>query len=268
MSSNKLEIKYGDRSKHFGELRIPEEGEGPYPVAVVIHGGFYWPDWTLDSTDSLAEGLTKLGIATWNIEYRGVGYDGGGWPGTFTDIAKAIDYLPELEKEYPLDLDNVIGVGHSAGGHLATWHSARHRLPKDSELSISGEPFPLKGIINLAGVMDLALMEEVHNLRNPEQSPVADLMEGRPDEKKERYAHGSPAELLPIGVPQVNIHGALDVSVPIGISQSYSADAKKAGDEVEMVEIPWSEHYKLVTPGSDAWPIVKEKTLKMLGLDK
>jgi acetyl esterase/lipase len=258
---------YGDNQYQFGDLRLPG-GEGSYPTAIIIHGGFWRERVGLDIMDSIADNLSGRGIATWNIEYRRVGHEGGGWPGTLTDVARAADYLHTLAESNTLDLNRVVTMGHSAGGHLALSLAARHRLPETSILKVSEQPLPIKGAVSLAGVSDLALMQEVHHIqevnRNISNNPVSDFMAGPPDEVPSHYAEASPLELLPIGVPQVLVHGPLDIHVPIGISYSYKKAADRAGDNVKMVEISSAEHFKLIDPQSGAWSIIAQETASLL----
>src|SRR5699024_7173940 len=103
----------------------------PSAIIVTIHGGFWQSKYDLFENDPICEDLTKRGFATWNIEYRRVGEDGGGWPGTFNDLVSAINHLSALQQSYPIDLSNVIIIGHSAGGHLALWLAARSTLNRD-----------------------------------------------------------------------------------------------------------------------------------------
>ena len=143
-------LAYGPQLLQFGELRVPD-GDGPHPVAVVIHGGCWLAEYDLGYMSALADGLTRDGVATWSIEYRRVGDDGGGWPGTFLDVAAAADSLVYLARDYDLDLDRVVAVGHSAGGHLALWLAARHRLQSDDPLR-GRSPLRLSGVVALAGI--------------------------------------------------------------------------------------------------------------------
>ena len=116
-------LTYGSTPLEFGELRLPKT-PGPHPVAVLIHGGC-WVD-RLPGRDPritgfeplrpFAAALTAAGVATWNIEYRRAGHRGGGWPGTFQDVASATDFLRKLAPKHDLDLTRVVLVGHSAGG--------------------------------------------------------------------------------------------------------------------------------------------------------
>ncbi|HEU5140638.1 MAG TPA: alpha/beta hydrolase [Bacillales bacterium] len=258
-------LYYGENENQFGDLRLPG-CEGPYPVAIVIHGGFWRAKFGLDIMDRFCEALTNGGLATWNIEYRRVGQEGGGWPGTFKDAAKAADFLYKIGPANTLDLDRVVSIGHSAGGHLALWLGGRHRLSELSSLR-SGKSFPLKGAVSLAGVNDLALMQEVHHI--PEvrygehNNPVRDLL-GSPDECLDRYDQASPIRLLPLGIPQVLIHGSLDIHVPVGLSHHYHNEAVRAGENVKLVELPVAEHFKLIDPESETWPIILEETLGLL----
>ena len=70
-------IPYGDDPLQFGDLRLPP-GDGPHPVVVVIHGGCWRSDFTLDYIGAFADALTRSGVATWTLEYRRVGDPGGG----------------------------------------------------------------------------------------------------------------------------------------------------------------------------------------------
>lgn len=262
----KTRYYYGDNEHQFADLRMPR-GKGPFPVAIVIHGGFWRSGFSLDLMDPISEDLTNHGIATWNIEYRRVGHEGGGWPGTFLDVAKATDHLANVAKDNPIDLNNVVTIGHSAGGHLAFWIAGRHHL-KETQLLFSRYPLSIKGAISLAGVNDLEKMEEVHHipevLYQASNNPVCDLMGGRPKEVPQRYHEASPSHLLPIGVPLVLIHGALDVNVPIGMSYLFRDQAQKAGDNVTMIELSHAEHFKLIDPASEEWPDIISQLQKIL----
>src|SRR6201993_2228542 len=103
-------LAYGADPNQFGDLRLPK-GEGPFPVALNIHGGFWRAKYDLLHGGHLCAALTKKGVATWNLEYRRVGNAGGGWPGTFDDIRSAFRYLPELAKRYQLDASKVLVMG-------------------------------------------------------------------------------------------------------------------------------------------------------------
>ncbi|QST00425.1 alpha/beta hydrolase [Pontibacillus sp. ALD_SL1] len=255
-------IFYGDHTDQFGELRLPE-GDGPHPVAVVIHGGFWREPFNLNLMDKVAEDLTTQGFATWNIEYRRVGQDDGAWPNTLLDAGQAFDYVLKLAHEYNLDTSKTITIGHSAGGHLAMWLAGRHKISPISDLYVEN-PHSVAGVVSLAGVVDLETMYNVHHFRDTSMgaepnNPVADLLKGSPKEVSERLKAASPLELLPFNVPHVLIHGALDIHVPIGISSRYQRIAEELAEFVKFVELTEAEHFMLIDTKTEAWAAVREE---------
>lgn len=251
---------YGSDPSQFGELRLPP-GKGPYAVVVVIHGGCWYSEYDLTQLANFNARLTSLGVATWSLEYRGIGNPGGGWPGTFTDVARGTDHLRILARSYPLDLKRVIVVGHSAGGQLALWLAARRRLPKNSPLYTTN-PLRLRGIVSLAGITDL------RKYRPNCGDAVSKLLGGSPDEVPDRYRQTSPIERLPLGVEQRLIQGALDEIVPANFSKDYEAAARKKGDHVRLTIVASAGHFDLIAPQSSAWPAVEKAVRSLLTLRK
>jgi acetyl esterase/lipase len=145
---------YGSEPEHVGDLRLPV-GRGPFPVGVIVHGGYYREQWERDTAEPIAVDMVRRGFATWNIEYRRTGPgSGGGWPRTFEDVAAAVDHLVVLARDHPLDLGRVVICGHSAGGHLALWAAARTKLPAGVP---GAAPVVTPALaVSLAGVVDLA----------------------------------------------------------------------------------------------------------------
>jgi acetyl esterase/lipase len=255
---NVSRLHYGSEPLQFADLYLPDtqNPETRHPVVILLHGGFWRAAYGLDLMQALATNLSQQGIAAYNVEYRRVGDSGGGWPGTLQDVAQAADYLrnvSSLSTRYQLDLDRVIPVGHSAGGHLALWLAARTRLPATSPLSTASQPLPLAGAVSLAGAMDLERVWQQHLGRDA----VVELLGGTPQQFPARYQDASPAAYLPLGLPQALVHGTSDDNVPLNISQEYARKATIAGDIVELIELPGADHFVLIDPQSEAW----QKTL-------
>src|SRR5215510_6678301 len=235
-------ISYGSNEFQFAELRLPKHA-GPHPVAIVIHGGCWLSEYGLSYMGHLSQALAEAGVATWNIEYRRIGNQGGGWPGTFEDVARAADHLRKIAKQYQLDLDRVIAVGHSAGGHLALWLAARKMLPKDSPV-YSSDPLPLRGVVSLAGVTDLRRSGTACDANVPQ------LMGGPANDKAAIYDQASPIELLPLGVPSAIVQGDSDPIIPLEMAKEYTDAAKKKGDDAKLVVIEKAGHFEIVDPQS------------------
>jgi acetyl esterase/lipase len=211
---------------------------------VLVHGGFWRLGWDRTLMTPLASDLARRGLAAWNVEYRRVGEPGGGWPGTLDDVAAATDHLAELEE---VDLARVATCGHSAGGHLALWLAARHRLT-DGLPGAAPRVRPV-GAVSQAGVCDLeqAWKDELGD------RAVEGLL-GPLEEGSERIAAASPAALSPIGVPQLLVHGTEDDVVPLSQSLDHAARDPLA----ELVELEGADHSDVIDVGHEAWRVAAD----------
>lgn len=243
-------LRYGETPEQFGDLYLPV-GSGSHPLLVFIHGGYWRALYDLEHAHPLCRELARAGLAVWNVEYRRVGNPGGGWPGTFADVLAALGHVRQLALDYPLELSRVTLMGHSAGGHLALWAAAARRIPAGHPLH-DGNPLPLRRVVALAAVSDLRLAWDWQL----SSGAVAELLGGDPQQAAEAYALASPIGLLPLGVPQVLLHGDADEAVPYAFSQRYHVAARAAGDDCTLVTLPGTGHFELIDPHSNAWPHV------------
>lgn len=246
-------LAYGSDPLQFGELWLPR-GTGPHPVVVLIHGGCWRADLPgTELMDLMAADLRTRGYAVWNLEYRRVGHSGGGYPGTFNDVAAGMDHLRDLASRYPLDLRRVAVSGHSAGGHLALWTAARDRLPGSSPLHTS-DPLPVRGVVSLAGIADL----RAYRANGPDAcggpSTIDGLIGAQGPGGRDVFVDTSPPALLPLGDRQIVISGALDHIVPARIGEDYAVAGLAAGDPVTSVVLQGAGHFELIDPTSIVWP--------------
>jgi acetyl esterase/lipase len=244
-------IAYGADPLQFGELSLPK-GKGPHPLVVMIHGGCWRADLPgLELQYPLTEGLVAHGWAVWNIEYRRIGHPGGAYPGTFQDVAQAIDAVRGFAKGKSLDLGHVVFMGHSAGGHLAAWAAARPRIAGTSPLAAKAPLLP-NAVVTLAGINDL----EAYHDKGPDACGGPSVVEDLVDFKTRgaaAYADTSPPRMLPLDRGQMVISGELDHIVPPKFGESYGSLAIKSGDAVQVMTIPGAGHYELIDPRSAAW---------------
>ncbi|MEQ8404278.1 MAG: alpha/beta hydrolase [Oceanicaulis sp.] len=246
-------IVYGPGEEQYGELWLPG-GAGPHPLVIMIHGGCWRAE--IPGTilqDQLNADLRRRGYAVWNITYPRVGHQSGGYPGTFEAVALASDYARDLARTYPLDLSRSVFVGHSAGGHLAVWSAARGRLSEDAP-GASPDPFTPNAVITLAGLNDL----EDYAANGPGRCGEPEIVEALVGTGRaaDVYAETNPARLLPLGVPQVIVSGAVDPIVPPPLGRAYAARAETAGDAVRLIEIGEAGHFELIDPTAPAWRVV------------
>lgn len=239
--------RYGAAKSQVGDLYVPAPRSGP--VVCLLHGGFWRIPYGREELGPVAHDLVSRGFTVWNLEYRRLGEAGGGWPGTFQDVAAGIDHLATLDAEgVDLDLNRVVVVGHSAGGHLALWSGARQPDgPGEGFLPRARRVQPV-AVAGLAAILDLARTFSL----NAGNGAVAELLGGSPDRYPHRYAATSPSAMLPLGVNQLILHGARDEALPMEMARDYVGAARAAGDSVHFVELPATGHMDYLDPSSEA----------------
>jgi acetyl esterase/lipase len=265
-----LRLPYGDLALQFGDLWLPEFGKRVagrrYPLVVFVHGGWWSSAYGLGYAGFLCDAMRSLGVAVWSLEYRRVGDAGGGWPGTMQDVALGMDLVVKLAGAYPIDTSRVIAAGHSAGGQLAFWLAARHHIPHTSVLAKTQPNLALKGVVALAGAVDLRLTLDLGGFFSFSNGgpAVRSLMGGTPKDLPERYAAADPGELLPLGVPQQLVQGSEDDQIPPALPTRWAENARRQGDAVEVRIVPGAGHFDVVDPESKAWPAGRDAMLKLL----
>ncbi len=233
-------IDYGQDPSQHVELTTPRGSARG--VAVVVHGGFWRAAYGLDLGRPLAADLVRRGWVTCNVEYRRVGPPGtsgggGGVPATLDDVAAAIDLL--AEPGLGLDLSTVVTLGHSAGGHLATWAAGRGRDPRWAG------GVDVTAVVSQAGVLDLVAAHDA----GLGGGAVEDLL-GHPPGPAD--AGVDPAQQVPLDVPVWCVHGDDDTTVPPEQSVAYVDAATSAGARAELVAVD-GDHFAVIDPSSPAW---------------
>lgn len=260
-------IAYGEGENQYGELWLPDaqqHGDGPYPLVIMVHGGCWRAE--IPGTilqDQLNADLKQRGIAVWNITYPRVGHEDGGYPGTFQSVAAAVDEVRAIAENYPVDLTRTAIMGHSAGGHLALWAAARGRMGEGQVQGVESRPFIPGAVITLAGINDL----EAYASRGPGrcgEPEIVDALIGAQTRTGDVYADTSPARLLPLGVEQIVISGALDPIVPPALGMAYASRAEIAGDSVTVLTLEDAGHFELIDPTAPAWDVILTELERVL----
>lgn len=243
-----IELRYGPDPAQVGELYpVSESGA---PLVCLWHGGFWRMPHGREQMRPIAQDLFASGFTVWNLGYRRVGAAGGGWPGTLDDAGDGADHLATLAASgIAINLDRIALVGHSAGGQLALHVAGRH----------AGRVRP-RLVIGLAPISDLEL---AHRL-DLGHGAVAGLLGGTPAERPERYRVASPAANLPIGIPQLLLHGDDDADVPLALSRAHVQAAYATGDHAELVELADTGHMDFLDPASRAHAALKARLRELL----
>lgn len=262
MNYDEFSYAYGPHPSQTVQLYLPTGTH--LPVVVVIHGGYWRATYGAELAQPLGRDLTRYGIGAAVIEYRRVG-EGGGWPTTLADVARAVDSLAGPGQQLAqgrLLVDRVAAVGHSAGGHLAAWLAHRGSLRWGTAGSVApGEAHvPVVGAVSQAGLLDLASAAD----ENLGDGAVIDMMEGPPRSMPQRYHHASPMAHVGDGARVVAVHGDADDTVPLSQSERYVTAALRAGDLARLIVLPGVGHMEMIDVDHPAWAVCREQVLRMV----
>ncbi|MDB5960169.1 MAG: alpha/beta hydrolase [Massilia sp.] len=258
-----ITVAYGKAPSQYAELFRPA-GAGPFPVAVLVHGGCWTRQYGgIKQLRSLAGALVSEGIAVWNIEYRRVDEDGGGYPGTYQDINAALELLGAHAAPQQLDLQRLVAIGHSAGGQLVQWLAGRARIPASSPL-FQSRFLPVRQIISLGGLADLRREEAL--IKSSCERDLVDLTGVPSADRPDVFADTNAADLMPNGSHTTLITGEFDTVSPPRVAHDYAARAKAAGDGATVIILPGASHYDEVAPASPAFAPVMPAIRRAVGL--
>jgi len=200
---------------------------------LVIHGGCWSNAYGVDHSLPMAAALSGIGLDVWAAEYRRVGDEGGGWPGSLEDVESAARYVTQITGKAPLL------VGHSAGGHLAL------KAAEDPDLSISG-------VVALAPITDLVSYgAETGSC----QSMVPKFMGDDSYGPNDAYREAS-VRIEDITVPVIVVISDADPIVGTNQVESFSLD--------QLRTIPEAGHFDLIHPETIAFDVVKSTVEQLL----
>jgi acetyl esterase/lipase len=230
-------VRYATHADGVLDLYLPA-GDGPHPLVVYVHGGFWKQEWDRRHARPLCAALAAEGYVVAAPEYRRVGGDGG-WPTTLDDVDEAVASVPDLLAGLGIATTRTSYVGHSAGGPLVLW--------------LAGQGHPVERVVALAPVGDLRAAARDGLGGNATQA----LLGGEPEEAPERYDAADPVARLSENTPceLVVIHGTADDVVPLRNSRGLVA----AHQHVDLVVVEGADHFAVVDPASEVWPVLLER---------
>lgn len=226
-------IAYGTDADQVADVRFGVEGAQNEPLVLLIHGGFWRPQYDRAHTGPMAEAISAAGWTVASAEYRRV-------PGepdkTLQDVSDALEKLPGKIAHHN---GNVVLVGHSAGGHLVLWLSAARNTAQ------------LVGALALAPAADLQLAHQLNLGDGAARAFLGADPKTRPDV--------DPRVLPSAKVPITIVHGDRDVVVRFVVAESYAA----AHPSARLVRLSGVGHFAPIDPLSTSWPTILAELEKL-----
>lgn len=225
-------LVYGEENPElqYGLLWLPKKpaANGKAPLIVLIHGGCWLNAFDIRHSFPLGSALAQAGYAVWSLEYRRTGDEGGGWPGSYEDIKRGLAFTQMLS-DYPVDLDRMVIMGHSAGGHLAL-------------LAAAGNEH-ISGVIGLAAITDII---EYSRGSNSCQTATIDFMGGIYEAFPSAYQAANPTS-RPVHEKTLLLQGDIDTIVPFEQSELPGATP---------FVLEGAGHFDWVHPGTEAYQLL------------
>jgi len=209
------------------DASIPN-GAGPFPAAIVVHGGGWVRGDRRIDVVPLFQPLTDAGIAWFSIDYR-LASDPLHFGIAVNDVEAAIRFVKEHAEEYRVDPGRIALVGESAGGHLA------------SLAALNGGP-SVRAVVALYAPTNLVALAKNSGLI---PAAIRDQLQGTPFEGliMARLSQLSPIEKVRSGMPPfLLIHGTADAIVPFEQSRAMCERMQSVGAECEVFPVPGAGH--------------------------
>jgi alpha-L-fucosidase 2 len=205
------------------------EGPGPFPTAILVHGGGFINGTKQSYIKPLFQPLSDAGFTWFTINYRlAPKYR---HPAAVEDVERAIRWVKEHAKEYKVDPRRIALIGESAGGHLVSMVGVRGR-----------------GATRVAAVVpfyaphDLEFQARSRNALGQSLSALLGLTELN-DAAWKALRDASPSTYVKPGLPPfLQLHGTADEQVPYDQSVRFGEKMKAAGNVCELFTIPDGRH--------------------------
>ncbi|HLN53318.1 MAG TPA: alpha/beta hydrolase [Lentimicrobium sp.] len=249
-----LDVAYATKSPAQKlDVYIPDEGEGPFPVILSIHGGaFKSGDKGDGQVTPMLEGL-KRGYAVVSINYRLSGE--AIWPAQIQDVKAAIRWIRANSKQYKLNSEKIAAWGGSAGGHLSAMAGTSGNVKELEDLTQGNadQSSRVQAVVDWFGPTDFIKMDEhakESKVSNPQihsipDSPESQLIGKNLADAPELVKAANPETYITKDDPPFFIqHGSADPLVPYPQSVYFAEKLEKVigKDKVTCELIPGSGH--------------------------
>ncbi len=235
------------------DIYLPENGEGPFPVILSIHGGaFKSGDKRDGQLKPMLEGLNH-GYAVVSVNYRLS--PEAKFPAQIFDVKAAVRWIRANAKQYKLNADKIAAWGGSAGGHLSALLGTSGDVSslEDLQLGNPEQSSRLQAVVDWFGPTDFLKMDEQlleSKVKNPQvhsipDSPESELIGKNLEEAPELVRKANPETYITPDDPPFFIqHGLTDNLVPYQQSVNLAEKLQKelGKEKVSLKLFPETGH--------------------------
>jgi acetyl esterase len=224
------------------DLHVPE-GSGPFPAAILVHGGGFDQGSRSTNVRPLFEPLADAGFAWFSIDYRMA--PEFRFPQAIADLETAVRWVKANAAAYHVDASKIAIIGESAGGLLVNYLGT-HETPATK----------VQAVVDIYGPVDYAQLAELRR-DHPERFNMASINRHMANGGSIRFFgaeqadEGGLAKLRAIsplfavhkGMPPfLCIHGTKDDQVVYEQSTEMCAAMHKVGAGCELITIEGGGH--------------------------
>jgi acetyl esterase len=215
------------------DAHIPD-GKGPFPTAVLVHGGGWVAGDKQQYITYIFQPLTDAGFAWFSINYRLAPQFK--FPADADDVEAAVRYVKSNAEKYKVDIHRIALIGESAGGHLVSYVGARNR--PDSSVAAVVSMYGIHDFVSAAVAWKPFPHEvlDLFGIHAVDADTVSALIQASPVLYVSR---DMPAFLL--------MHGSKDEDVPYDQSVEMCNKMKQAGAHCDLITVEGAPH------GMDHW---------------
>jgi alpha-L-fucosidase 2 len=220
------------------DLKTPE-GNGPFPAAIIVHGGSFSHGNKRTYVTPLFDVLSDAGFAWFTINYRLAPYYE--FPAAVEDVENAVQWVKANAASYHVDAGRIALIGESAGGYLVAYAGAHP----------SKDGARVAAVVDFYGPNDLVLQTDKRRSEpdEPAKSRAPGLLEFMGFQSwhdagvVEKLREVSPTSFLSRGMPPfLFIHGNADEQVPYEQSPKMCEAMRRAGAKCDVITVEGGRH--------------------------
>lgn len=214
------------------DVNVPE-GKGPFPIAILVHGGGFTNVDRQQSFAPISAPLTAAKFTSVTINYRGLA--SSSWPVWVEDVERSIRWVKAHGAEYKGDTNRIALIGESFGGYLVSLAVGR-ATNDDTKVNAA--------VVFYGPFLDMAAIARKNGHIPAQQMKAYGIQKDENPEEVQRILHEAsvPTYVRPGLPPFLLIHGTADEKAPYAFSVEAQKRYVAAGIYCELISVTNAPH--------------------------